>query len=373
MILCNRIPFVILAVMSLSALGVAQFEPRTTIGGYGELHYNEPDGSKRGQLDFHRFVVYLGHEFSEELSFKSEIELEHTLIEAGEPEGGELSIEQAFLDYRLSDRFGLRGGILLPPVGLINLYHEPPTFHGVERPNVDRVIIPTTWRESGVGVYGRAGDEVAFQLALVAGFDAAGFDAASGLRGGRQKALQSNPANPSVTGRVDYSPIAGLQLGGSFFVGNSAADHDSIGNASVALWSGDARFTMDAFSARAVGAFASIIDANLINAKFGNDVADQIYGLYVETAYNILHLLSEESEQTIELFARYERYNTQASTSGFSPLRHYDRHDIVVGLTYKPTYNTAFKADYMFMRNALNNGTFPNTGQLNLGIGYYFF
>jgi hypothetical protein len=350
----------------------AQLDSKTTLGGYGELHYNEPDGSKRGVLDFHRFVLYVGHNFNEKISFRSEIEIEHTKIEAGEPDGGEVAIEQAYLDYNINKNIGVRAGIMLPPVGLINLFHEPPTFHGVERPNVERVIIPTTWRESGAGIYGDPFENFRYQAYLMAGLKAQGFSASNGIRGGRQEAFESNPANPTFTGRVDYSPVLGLQFGASFFVGGSSADVDSIGDATVAMWSADARYAVDNFSFKAVGALASIGDADLINKKFRENVADKILGYYIEGAYNFMPVLCPESEQELFFFARYEKYNTQATTTNFNPLNQYNRNDIVLGLTYKPTYNTAFKFDYAFLNNKLNSGTNKNTKQLNLGIGYFF-
>jgi hypothetical protein len=350
----------------------SQTESQTTVGGYGELHYNEPDGIRRGVLDFHRFVLFVNHNFNSKISFRSEIEIEHTKIEAGSADGGEVAIEQAYLDYALQPNFGIRAGIVLPPVGLINLYHEPPIFHGVERPNVERVIIPATWRESGLGVYGTISEALRYQAYLVAGLKAEGFTAGNGIRGGRQEALESSPANPSLTGRLDYSPMLGLQLGGSFFIGGSSADVDSIGNATVALWCADARYSYENLSLKALGVVASISDADKINRAFGNSVADRVYGFYVEGAYNILPFLAPESEEELHVFARYEKYNTQASTSGFLALPQYNRNDIVVGVTYKPTYNTAFKFDYTFLNNKLNTGSNTNTQQLNLGIGYFF-
>ncbi|MEK9137714.1 MAG: porin, partial [Bacteroidota bacterium] len=297
----HRVPLLIFASI-LASTSFAQFEPKTTVGGYGELHYNEPDGHRRGMLDFHRFVIYISHNFSEKIAFHSEIELEHTLVDPGK--GGELSIEQAFLDYRIVPSFGVRVGILLPPVGLINLYHEPPTFNGVERPSVDRVIIPTTWRESGIGIYGSPAEQVQYQIYVVGGLKAEGFSASDGLRGGRQKGLESNPANPSITGRLDYTPALGLQLGGSFFAGGAASDKDSIGEPTVALWSGDIRYRIDEFSFRAVGAIATISDADKLNAKVKKSVADRIFGYYIEGAYNFLPLLCSESEQELNVFAR---------------------------------------------------------------------
>ena len=218
-----------------SGTATAQQQSATTVGGYGELHYNEPDGSARGQLDFHRFVLYLNHSFSPEIGFTSEVELEHTRIEAGESEGGEIAIEQAYLDYRIAPAIGVRAGIMLVPLGLVNLYHEPPFFHGVERPNVDRHIIPTTWREAGAGIFGQPLDNLSYQAAVMAGLDAAGFSAQSGIRGGRQSGFESSVTDLAFTGRIDYTPPGGPQLGAAFFTGGSAQGEDSIGTARVTM------------------------------------------------------------------------------------------------------------------------------------------
>ena len=350
----------------------AQDQPRPTVGGYGEIHYNEPDGAPRGQIDFHRFVLFVGHSFTEKISFRSEIEIEHTKIEAGAADGGEVALEQAYLDFRLADAVGIRAGILLAPVGLVNLTHEPPAFNGVERPAVDRVIIPTTWREAGAGIYGTPAEGVQYQLYLTAGLNAQGFDAANGIRGGRQEGFESNPANPSLTGRVDFSPAAGLALGASFFAGNANAGTDSIGSAAVSLWSADVRYAAGPVALRGLVAVASIGDAALINRSTGGNVADRLFGYYLEGAYNLFPLIVPGSDIDLFLFLRYEKYNTQARTTGFTPLAQYDRIDIVLGMTLKPVYNVAVKTDYTWMRNALNSPSAPNSGQFNLGLGYYF-
>jgi hypothetical protein len=344
----------------------AQEEERTTIGGYGELHYNEPDGAARGTLDFHRFVIFVGHSFNDRLSFKSELEIEHTKIEGGS--GGEVALEQAYLDYHVSSALGLRAGILLPPVGIINQFHEPPTFNGVERPNVERTIIPATWRESGAGIYGTLTEGLNYQLYVMAGLLAEGFTGSGGIRGGRQEAAESSPANPSFTGRLDYLAAPGLRIGGSFFAGNSTGGDAALGSGTVALLSGDIRYAVDRFSFRAVGAHASIGNASEINLAYGNGVADRIYGYYVEGAYNIMPALCESSEAELLPFVRYERYNTQAAVTGFTANPAYDRDEVTVGATLKPTYNTAVKIDYQFLGTAA--GT--DAKLLNIGIGYHF-
>ncbi len=361
----SRILVALILATTLSTAALRAQEESTTLGGYGELHYNEPDGSAAGTLDFHRFVLFIGHSFNERLSFKSELEVEHTKIEGGT--GGEVALEQAYLDYHASEGFGLRAGILLPPVGIINQYHEPPTFHGVERPNVERVIIPTTWREAGAGIYGRPTPGVSYQLYVVAGLRAKDFTGDEGIREGRQEAAESTPVNPSLTGRIDYTAVAGLRLGGSFFAGNST-EGASFGGGMVTLLSGDLQYDAGRFSLRALGATASIADAEAINLAYGNDVADRLYGFYVEGAYDVMPLLCAESEASLSPFIRYEKYNTQASVTGFTASPVNDRHDITVGATLRPTYNTAVKVDYQFFDNAAGS----DAKALNLGIGYFF-
>jgi hypothetical protein len=363
-----------------SALLVAQFavsplhaQESTSVGGYGELHYNEPDGSARGVLDLHRFVIYLGHSFTEKLAFKSEVEIEHTKIEAtgsGGAEGGEVAVEQAYLDWHFSKQIAMKAGIILLPIGIVNQYHEPPVFNGVERPNVEDLIIPTTWRESGAGIYGSLSEGVSYQLYVVAGLKAEGFGGEQGIREGRQEALESSVINPSVTGRLEYLPVPELKLGGSGFIGQTTDGIDSLGSGTVTLLSGDAQYSTGRLAFRAVGAFTTLTDADLINRAYGNNVGENMYGYYAEGAYDILPFFCEEPDQALRLFMRYEKYNTQSkvgpSVSAANPA--YDREDITVGTTYKPTYNTAFKCDYQFFNNAAGS----NTKQFNLGIAYSF-
>ena len=120
---------------------------RTSIGGYGELHYNNYDGDD-AEIDFHRFVLFFGHEFSDSVRFFSEFELEHSI--AGDGKAGEVELEQAYVEVDINEEFSSKVGLFLIPVGIINETHEPPTFYGVERNGVEKNIIPATWWEAGV-------------------------------------------------------------------------------------------------------------------------------------------------------------------------------------------------------------------------------
>jgi hypothetical protein len=168
-------------------------QPHTTIGGYGELHYtnsNRPGAGSVGTLK--RFVLYFAHSFDDRITFRSELEVEDAKVEGGD-EGGEVALEQAYLDFRLGDHATVRAGLVLVPLGIVNETHEPPTFNGVARADYHAVIIPTTWRELGVGVVGSVpGTQgLAYRVYLVNGLLADGFTAERGLRGGRQEGKEA--------------------------------------------------------------------------------------------------------------------------------------------------------------------------------------
>jgi hypothetical protein len=177
------------------------------IGGYGELHFNKPttgfsSSESAGKLDFHRFVIYVGYHFNPKISFNSEVEVEHTLVR-GEEESGELSLEQAFLNLQIKKHIGFRAGIMIVPLGLVNPYHEPPTFHGVERPNVERYIIASTWREAGAGFAGILSKKIRYETYIMAGLNPDGLDGKEGIRGARQKGFESSTQDVALAVRLD--------------------------------------------------------------------------------------------------------------------------------------------------------------------------
>jgi len=350
-------------------------QERTTVGGYGEVHYTNPTGPKTpAVVNLARFVVYLAHSFDDRLAFRSELEVEDAKVEGGKP-GGEVALEQAYLDYRLADWITLRTGLVLAPVGIINETHEPPTFNGVERPGFDTDVIPTTWREIGVGAVGTipGGSGLAYRVYLVNGLRADGLSAAEGIREGRQEGRRASFANPSFTGRLEWAR-PGVKIGGSFWYGGTADTNAAVGTgtfgAPVALVSADARYDSGPFALRAVVANISLSDAQAINAAYAQSVGSRIAGGYVEGAYNLMRLVAPASSQKLNAFLRHERYDTQASVpAGVTRDRTLARRITTFGLTYKPTWNTAFKGDYQRLRNAAGVGEFA---VLSLGVGYQF-
>ena len=178
------------------------------VGGYAQVDYNQPEGLN-GNLDVHRLVLLVGYKFNDKVQFVTEIEYEHVK---------ELYVEQAFLQYTIADNVNLRGGLMLVPMGIINEYHEPTTFNGVERPNVDKSIVPSTWREIGLGVTGKIDNaSIRYQAYVFNGFASVNGDNVLGgsnaLRNGRQKGSESIISTPNLSAKIDFYGIQGLRLG----------------------------------------------------------------------------------------------------------------------------------------------------------------
>src|SRR5919107_1973960 len=368
------VPWVALTLSTFSTVS-AQDSESTTVGGYGEVHYTNATGpDSPGEVNVRRFVLYLAHSFSDRLAFRSELELEDAKLEGGE-EGGEVALEQLYLDYLISPAFTLRAGLLLPPVGIVNEIHEPPTFNGVERPLFDRDVLPTTWREIGIGAVGTISGSsgLSYRVYLVNGLRADGFDAVSGIRGGRQEGKEASFANPSLTGRLEWVR-PGLRVGGSFWYGGSANQDPALGDGSfdnaVALLSADVRYDVGPLMFRGVVANVSIADADQINAAYGGDVGSRIAGGYVEGACNLLSALAPASAQRLNAFLRYEHYDTQADVpDGVIRDESLARRITTFGLSYKPVYNVVFKGDYQLQRT---RAELAQGKVLSLGVGYQF-
>jgi hypothetical protein len=337
-----------------------------TVGGYGEITYNQPEGDN-GELDVQRLVLLFGYKFNDKVQFITEIELEHV---------EEVFVEQAFLQYSISDHVNLRGGLMLVPMGIINEYHEPTTFNGVERPSVDGSIVPSTWREIGVGVSGRFNEiSLGYQAYVFNGFASVNgtkvLGGSNGLRNGRQKGIQSTVNSPNFATKLDYYGLPGLRLGLSGYLGRTQAEDDvdtiegsDVGISMIGL---DARYAFQRFTARGQFIHASLSDTEAYNALYNSDLGSALQGWYVEAAYNLLPLTKQ---QQLFAFARYEDYNTHASVDG-SIVKNdtYDRTDWTLGLSYKLAPGAVVKADYQIKDNATANGA---TNQLNFGIGVWF-
>lgn len=339
-----------------------------TIGGYAQVDYNQPEG-KNGNLDVHRMVMLLGYKFNDKVQFVTEIEYEHVK---------EVFIEQAFLSYSVSDNLNIRGGLMLVPMGIVNEYHEPTTFNGVERPNVDKSIVPTTWREIGIGVSGRFNEaSIRYQAYIFNGFasvnDGKVLGGKNGLRNGRQKGAESTVNTPNFSAKLDYYGIQGLRLGFSGYFGRTQAEDDvqDIDGADVgiSMFGLDARYIHKRFSARGQYIQAILSDTEAYNILNETDLGAELKGWYAEAAYNLLPL---DNEQKLDAFVRYEQYDTHAATKKANISRNlaYNRDELTLGLSYHIAPGAVVKVDYQILDNAVPGN--ESTGQLNFGFGVWF-
>ena len=320
-----------------------------SIGGYAQIDYNEPDGAAPGKLDVHRLVMFLGYKFNEKVSFMSEIEYEHV---------SELYVEQAYLKYKANENFNVLAGLMLVPMGIINEFHEPTMFYGVERPNVDNYIVPTTWREIGVGFSGKIDNaSLKYQAYLFNGFKsyAAGagiLRGTDGFRRGRQKGAESIVNSPNLSTKLDYYGITGLRLGLSGYFGKTQTDNTAIEGSTVgiSMIGLDARYKYNNLELRGQYIHTNLTDTEDYNLLTGKDLGSEMYGLYGEVAYSF----NLKGVEQLTPFLRYEKHNTHADTAGVLVANDaFDRDEIIFGLNYKVANGAAFKIDYQLMNNAV--------------------
>jgi hypothetical protein len=349
---------------------------RFTFGGYGEMHANFGEGSAPDQFDIHRLVAYVGYTFSDWIRFSSEVELEHAFVSSGSD--GEISIEQAFLDFLLSDPVNIRFGRVLVPVGITNRKHEPPTFYGVERPSFDRVIIPTTWFADGIGVFGGLAPSLKYELYLVSGLDGSQFSAVNGIRDGRIKERPSLH-EPAVTGRLDFFPFvrwAGppgfLRLGASAYYGGvdngNQGDNPGI-DGEVRILSGDFEYTVSKLDFRGAVAHEQIQGAR----EIGNGTASEIFGWYLEAGVRLFPESWKKgklAKSDAAVFARYEDFDTQhRMPDGVAKNPAGDRQEWTFGASFFLTPTLVAKGDVQFRDDASGNDL-PTL--INFGLGWQF-
>jgi hypothetical protein len=200
----------------------------TSIGGYGEIQVRGNaagrDGDTRWTADVARLVVFVAHTFTNDIRAYTELEVEHSVSCPSCP--GAVELEQAYLDWRLwGDYLGLRAGLVLVPMGIVNQWHEPPIFHGVTRPRVETVIIPSTWREVSIGLFGRPVDGLRYEVYAMTALNPLGISA-GGLGGARQNGALASAKAWAPRGRVEYEPILGAVLGAAFYAADAGKNAD---------------------------------------------------------------------------------------------------------------------------------------------------
>lgn len=350
---------------------------RTTIGGYGEAVYNNyRDGSVKDQADLKRFVLFFGHKFTDRTRLFSELEVEHS--KAGDGEPGEVAMEQAFIEHRLTDRANFRAGLMLMPLGTINETHEPTTFYGVERNEIESRIIPSTWRELGIALQGEATPGLEYNVGISTTPDATKYkDASKGFRDMRTNGAKAAANDLGVFGALNYRGVPGLLVGGGLFVGNTAQDGNgnaakaalANANARLTLWDVHAKYTVGDLDLQALYARGTFSDTDKINAAAGlaagsNKAAPKsFYGWYGQAAYHVYR----KGDIDLAPFVRYERYDTQHEVdAGYTRDPNNNETVTTVGLNLNLNPHVVLKADYQ------NYKTDNRKDRFNLGVGYMF-
>ena len=329
--------------------------------GYGELHYgNANNDSEDANMDNHRLVLGWNYTFNEQIELNVEIDFEHA--------AKEMELEFAFIDYKITEAFNFRAGTMIMPMGYLNEFHEPPLFYSVERPYVQKYVIPTTWQEGGAGIFGTLPNDLRYRVYIVNSLDATGFKASSGIRSGRHKGAEAPSEDLAVIGRVEYFGTKNLRLGFSGYRGNTAHGNVALGDASVTMIESDVRYMFNNLELTGLLSQILIGDADKISTVTGQDVGESINGSYVEAAYHAgRHFLP--NDKNLVCFVRHELFNTQSEmAAGFTASEKNDRTVTTLGAAYFPISNVALKVDFELWNDAADN-SYERT---NVGLAYMY-
>ncbi len=358
------------------------------LSGYGEAKYSYNLNEETARINLTRAVLFVGYRFNDKITFFSELEVEDAKVDGG---GGELAIEQCVLKFDLNKNNYLLAGLFIPRIGMINENHLPVSYNGNDRPMVERWIIPSTWRELGIGYYGNSNKipGLNWSLALMNGLNAEGISGSTGIREARFEGRDATASNLALTGSVLYF-VSGLRFqvsgyyGGSVGLSPSVADtlglaHGPFGTP-VALGEMNVQFSKKGFTFKALGAYISIPDAGQLNDVYHANAARSLYGYMAEVGYNLLET-TKWKEKELTVFARYEVLDLM-STIPDNALKDdlYNQQYISAGLTYLPIRNVAVKFDWKHLSTGEPNYTLhPDASDytrtndfFQLGIAYSF-
>lgn len=393
-------------------------------GGYGEalasfMDYgiNRFDGTSSGNSRTHRntisiprFVLALDYKFSPKWILGAEIEFESggtgTAVELensenGEYEteiekGGEVALEQFHITRLIVPQFNIRVGHMIIPVGLTNAHHEPINFFGSSRPESETALMPSTWHETGIeffGSFGRNFSRFDYQVMVVAGLNANGFDRNEWIAGGKQGVFENdNFTSPGYVARLDYRGIPGLRTGVSFYYcrdagANSDKEHtySSVGRIPVAIGSWDAQYRNRYITTRAnitygyIGNSAGVSDVNRLlpnKSPYSRliPVAKNALGYGAEIGVNLASVIKGQCP-VIYPFARYEYFNPQyRGTRRTTMDKRLEVSKWQFGLNWFALPNLVVKADYSTRRpgtsKLFGSGPYTSENEFSVGIAY---
>ena len=345
------------ASMGKIAKAAKKFE-KIHIGGYGELHYNDHEtdgGSETKKVDAHRYVLFFGYDYNEKVRFRSEFELEHGLVKdtADGSNGGEVELEQMYIEIDLNDQTSIQTGVILVPVGIMNENHEPPTFYGVERNDVEKYLIPATWWAAGVKIKHKMSNGISFEAMVSEGLKGT---TAGYIRGGRQKSANADASDLAYTARVTYTGMPGLKA--SIFY-NHQSDFTQVSTDNIE--------ELDIYGASAIYNFGDGFEVRALHvqAEFSGKV---------ETAAFFTNGFDEHQGTFLEVSKRTGNlgvYVNQSIVSGEKVSRQYTVQ--TAGFSYWPQgTNAVFKINYYDKDYSSESLATSDTDGYDMGIGYEF-
>jgi hypothetical protein len=353
--------------------------------GWGNVLYQDNTETKTATADLQRLVLDVGHKFDSDISFFSEFEMDDALL-AGGSNGGQFAVEQAWIKFNMDPNHYFKAGLILPSLGIMNESHLPTMFNGNERTQVETSVIPTTWRDIGVGYYGAIAESpVSYSVALLNGLSSASFTHGSGIKNGRFQGRNATANNMALNGALKYTEgklkaQISAYYGGTIGVSSDQADtmglNGGLFGTPVAIEEADIRYGCGNWSFRALGTYISIPDAEQINQVYRNNTPESEYGAYGEVGYDLLGNGDAMSEKHLIAFGRYEKLNLGNSLPANGvPDGTVDQSHIVVGLNYLPISTVVIKGDVRFEHTGTAH-TAPtyddNNSFINLGLGFTF-
>jgi hypothetical protein len=392
--------------------------PRLTLGGYGEVVYTRnffsdninrythasdyKNGKSHGRMDMPHVTFMVGYEFGNGWRMNAEIEFEHggtesaielEADESGEYEseierGGEVALEQFWIEKTISPAFNIRLGHIVVPVGYTNANHLPTQFFTVYRPEGENTIMPCTWHETGISVWGNIG-KWRYEAQLISGLDSEFFDRTGWIHGGSASPYEFKVAN-KMAGvlRIDNYSIRGLRMGISGYYGqsfnngiiNTDAEKYKNTKGAVSIATFDFEYKGHNLIARGYFDYGHLGDAKKITAYNKSqsknspyprtDVASDAIAIGFEAGYDIFSQMSKmaRKDQKLYVFGRYEYYDAMYKThKDISKTEWCGRQRIVGGLNYYPLKQVVIKAEYAA---GLLRSQYNNENSISIGVAY---
>ena len=350
------------------------FMRRTKVGAYGQVQlFVDGESNVNVQLPLAAFLVE--HRPSDWVRIAASVQVE---------DGTSTGMQQALVEVAPYGALGLRAGLLIMPIGLGNLSPEPTSYLTVDRPLTDQLIVPSVWRELGIGIFGQVVPGLRYEGAVVSGLDGTGLSAGAPLWGTRGDGSSIAVHDAALVGRVELDDLPpGLIVGGGGYTGGASHGVAALSGLRVAIAEGDLRYHNHGLDLRAEYARVWIIDSYLANDYFGllgqSAVPSRARGFYLEAGYDLLRLAAPESGQELVLFGGYENVDPRSEMSPYnynppaitgpgqlppeapSPSQGFARG----GIDYRPLPSIALKLDVQVALDG--EGPAPTAPQMSAG------